>query len=68
MAQIKNSYVVAVDTVGAGYHEQCFGSRRVIRTISRRIKGYTGDAAIIGVIDTIDTILGLMKNSFFVLT
>ena len=52
----QNGYVVAVDTVGAGYHEKVI----VVSGSSARMadgnKDCPIDAAIIGVIDTIDFI------------
>ena len=52
----QNSYVVAVDTVGAGYHERVLVVAGSSARLAEGLKDTPVDAAIIGVIDTIDTI------------
>jgi microcompartment protein CcmK/EutM len=45
-------YVVAVDTVGAGYHERVLAGSSA--RLAQGMKDVPVDAAIVGVIDTVD--------------
>ena len=47
-------YVVAVDTVGAGYHERVLVVAGSSARLAAGMKDVPVDAAIIGVIDTVD--------------
>ncbi|MCP9494218.1 MAG: EutN/CcmL family microcompartment protein [Pyrinomonadaceae bacterium MAG19_C2-C3] len=49
-----NSYVVAVDTVGAGFHERVLIVAGSSARLASGMKDVPVDAAIIGVIDTVD--------------
>lgn len=51
----QNGYVVAVDTVGAGFHERVLVVAGSSARLAEGNKDCPVDAAIIGVIDTIDT-------------
>jgi microcompartment protein CcmK/EutM len=51
----QSGYVVAVDTVGAGFHEQVLVVAGSSARLAEGMKDAPVDAAIIGVIDTIDT-------------
>ncbi len=50
----QSSYVVAVDTVGAGFHEKVIVVSGSSARLAEGNKDCPVDAAIIGVIDTID--------------
>jgi ethanolamine utilization protein EutN len=50
----QNSYVVAVDTVGAGFHERVIVVGGSSARMAEGNKDCPVDSAIIGVIDTID--------------
>ncbi len=50
----QNGYVVAVDTVGAGFHEKVIVVAGSSARLAEGNKDCPVDAAIIGVIDTID--------------
>ena len=52
----QNGYVVAVDTVGAGFHERVLVVAGSSARLAEGNKDCPVDAAIVGVIDTIDTI------------
>src|SRR5882724_8879967 len=47
-------YVVAVDTVGAGYHERVLVVAGSSARLAQGMKDVPVDAAIVGVIDTVD--------------
>ena len=47
-------YVVAVDTVGAGYHERVLVVAGSSARLAQGLKDVPVDAAIVGVIDTVD--------------
>ena len=49
-------YVVAVDTVGAGFHERVLVVAGSSARLAEGMKDTPVDAAIIGVIDTVDVI------------
>ncbi len=49
-----SSYVVAVDTVGAGFHERVLIVAGSSARLASGMKDVPVDAAIIGVIDTVD--------------
>jgi len=51
----QNSYIVAVDTVGAGFHERVLVVAGSSARLAEGMKDTPVDSAIIGVIDTIDT-------------
>ena len=51
-----SGYVVAVDTVGAGYHERVLVVAGSSARLAEGMKDRPVDAAIIGVIDTVDFI------------
>jgi microcompartment protein CcmK/EutM len=51
----QNGYVVAVDTVGAGFHERVLVVAGSSARLAEGNKDCPVDAAIVGVIDTIDT-------------
>ena len=51
-----DGYVVAVDTVGAGFHEKGFNCGWFFSTYGRWQQGCPVDMAIVGVIDSIDFI------------
>ena len=50
----QNSYLVAVDTVGAGFHERVLVVAGSSARLASGLKDVPVDAAIIGVIDTVD--------------
>jgi len=50
----QNGYVVAVDTVGAGFHERVLVVAGSSARLAEGNKDCPVDAAIVGVIDTID--------------
>ena len=52
----QSSYVVAVDTVGAGFHERVLVVTGSSARLAEGNKDVPVDAAIVGVIDTIDTV------------
>ncbi len=52
-----SSYVVAVDTVGAGFHERVLIVAGSSARLASGMKDVPVDAAIIGVIDTVDVTL-----------
>lgn len=52
----QSGYVVAVDTVGAGFHERVLVVAGSSARLAENMKDVPVDAAIIGVIDAIDTI------------
>ena len=54
----QSGYVVAVDTVGAGFHEKVIVVAGSSARLAEGNKDCPVDAAIIGVIDTIDFISG----------
>src|SRR3979409_464086 len=47
-------YVVAVDTVGAGYHERVLVVAGSSARLGQNMKDTPVDAAVVGVIDTVD--------------
>ena len=49
-----SSYVVAVDTVGAGFHEKVLVVAGSSARLAEGMKDMPVDAAVIGVIDTVD--------------
>ncbi len=49
-----SSYVVAVDTVGAGFHERVLVVAGSSARLAAGMKDVPVDAAIVGVIDTVD--------------
>jgi microcompartment protein CcmK/EutM len=49
-----NSYVVAVDTVGAGFHEKVLVVAGSSARLAEGMKDMPVDAAVVGVIDTVD--------------
>ena len=49
-----NSYVVAVDTVGAGFHEKVLVVAGSSARLAQGMKDMPVDAAVVGVIDTVD--------------
>ena len=49
-----SGYVVAVDTVGAGFHERVLVVAGSSARLAEGIKDAPVDAAIVGVIDTVD--------------
>src|SRR6185436_7901500 len=49
-------YVVAVDTVGAGYHERVLVVAGSSARLAQGMKDVPVDAAIVGVIDTVDVL------------
>jgi ethanolamine utilization protein EutN len=49
-----SGYVVAVDTVGAGYHERVLVVAGSSARLAEGMKDVPVDAAIVGVIDTVD--------------
>ncbi|MDQ3586500.1 MAG: EutN/CcmL family microcompartment protein [Acidobacteriota bacterium] len=51
-----SGYVVAVDTVGAGFHERVLVVAGSSARLAEGLKDAPVDAAIIGVIDTVDFI------------
>jgi len=51
-------YVVAVDTVGAGYHERVLVVAGSSARLAMGMKDVPVDAAIVGVIDTVDITTG----------
>ena len=51
-----SGYVVAVDTVGAGYHERVLILAGSSARLAEGMKDTPVDAAIIGVVDTVDFI------------
>ena len=51
----QSGYVVAVDTVGAGFHERVLVVAGSSARLAEGNKDCPVDAAIVGVIDTIDT-------------
>ena len=51
-------YVVAVDTVGAGYHERVLVVAGSSARLAQGMKDVPVDAAIVGVIDTVDVNTG----------
>lgn len=50
----QNSYLVAVDTVGAGFHEKVLIVSGSSARLATGMKDVPVDAAIVGVIDTVD--------------
>lgn len=52
----QSGYTVAVDTVGAGFHERVLVVSGSSARLAEGNKDLPVDAAIVGVIDTIDTI------------
>ncbi len=51
-----NAYVVAVDTVGAGFHERVLVVSGSSARLAQGMKDAPVDAAIIGVVDTVDVV------------
>src|SRR3712207_6338017 len=51
-----SGYVVAVDTVGAGFHERVLVVAGVSARLAQGMKDVPVDAAVVGVIDTVDEI------------
>ena len=51
-----SGYVVAVDTVGAGFHERVLVVAGSSARLAQGMKDTPVDAAIIGVIDTVDIV------------
>jgi len=51
-----SGYVVAVDTVGAGYHERVLVVAGSSARLAEGMKDTPVDAAIIGIVDTVDFI------------
>jgi microcompartment protein CcmK/EutM len=49
-----SSYVVAVDTVGAGFHEKVLVVAGSSARLAEGMKDMPIDAAVVGVIDTVD--------------
>jgi microcompartment protein CcmK/EutM len=49
-----NGYVVAVDTVGAGFHEKVLVVAGSSARLAEGMKDIPVDAAVVGVIDTVD--------------
>lgn len=49
-----NGYVVAVDTVGAGFHEKVLVVAGSSARLAEGMKDMPVDAAVVGVIDTVD--------------
>ena len=49
-------YVVAIDTVGAGYHERVLVVAGSSARLAEGMKDRPVDAAIIGVVDTVDVV------------
>jgi microcompartment protein CcmK/EutM len=49
-------YVVAVDTVGAGFHERVLVVAGSSARLAQGMKDVPVDAAIVGVIDTVDSL------------
>jgi microcompartment protein CcmK/EutM len=54
----QSGYVVAVDTVGAGYHEKVLVVGGSSARLAQGMKDLPVDQAIIGVIDTVDALKG----------
>ena len=54
----QSGYVVAVDTVGAGFHEKVLVVSGSSARLAQGMKDMPVDQAIIGVIDTVDTLKG----------
>jgi microcompartment protein CcmK/EutM len=51
-----SGYVVAVDTVGAGFHERVLVVAGSSARLAQGMKDVPVDAAIVGVIDTVDVV------------
>ena len=51
-----SGYVVAIDTVGAGFHERVLVVAGSSARLAEGLKDIPVDAAIIGVIDTVDVV------------
>jgi microcompartment protein CcmK/EutM len=51
-----SGYVVAVDTVGAGFHERVLVVAGSSARLAQGMKDVPIDAAIVGVIDTVDVV------------
>lgn len=51
----QSGYVVAVDTVGAGFHERVLVVAGSSARLAQNMKDVPVDAAIVGVIDAVDT-------------
>ena len=49
-----SGYVIAVDTVGAGYHERVLVVAGSSARLAEGLKDAPVDAAIVGVVDTVD--------------
>jgi len=54
MARTRAGYVVAVDTVGAGFHERVLVVAGSSARLAQNMKDMPIDAAVVGVIDTVD--------------
>ena len=52
----QSGYVVAVDTVGAGFHERVLVVAGSSARLAQHMKDVPVDAAIVGVIDAVDTL------------
>jgi ethanolamine utilization protein EutN len=50
------AYIIAVDTVGAGFHERVLVVSGSSARLAQGMKDVPVDAAIVGVIDTVDVI------------
>jgi len=53
---VTSGYVVAVDTVGAGFHERVLVVAGSSARLAAGMKDVPVDAAIVGVIDTVDVV------------
>jgi ethanolamine utilization protein EutN len=53
---VTSGYVVAVDTVGAGFHERVLVVAGSSARLASGMKDVPVDAAIVGVIDTVDVV------------
>jgi microcompartment protein CcmK/EutM len=53
---LAGGYVVAVDTVGAGFHEHVLVVAGSSARLAQGMKDVPVDAAIVGVIDTVDVV------------
>lgn len=53
---VTSGYVVAVDTVGAGFHERVLVVAGSSARLATGMKDAPVDAAIVGVIDTVDVV------------
>lgn len=51
-----SAYVIAVDTVGAGFHERVLVVSGSSARLAQGMKDVPVDAAIVGVIDTVDVV------------